>query len=358
MSSGTGNCPQGASVGSDGRCYKNCPPGYAPLQNGSLCIADCPQGYGPSASADNNAGSCIRPAFEREVKPNLACPPGADRQFDKCLLDCPLGTHKDFNLCVPDCPPNFVETPDGLSCQAEFFKRVATVREACYANETRIAGRICLAPCDAGTVPLETNSELCYATVPAQFQPFFWTGDPKFQASIGPLVSKVIFARAQAPATCLTNFVSMNGQCFADCPSNSTAVGTQCLANCPRNFNNTANQTACIRPTIQRQRVLNIWQRAESVFVTVGIIIGTLLAVSLVFNIFQSSRTRRATQTAQSIAKSNRVTAELEAQAQSAAQQALETVRAPQAPTNVPNPFSAPGSADATQCSTGASEGT
>ena len=303
MSNSTGNCPTGSSMGSDGFCYQDCPPGYAPIQNGPECIKDCPPGFAPSAAADNNPGSCVKPAFDREVKPTLACPPGADRQFDKCLLDCPLGTHKDYNLCVPDCPPNFVPTPDGLSCQAEFFKRVATVREACYANETRIAGRICLAPCDAGTVPLETDSELCYATVPPQFQPYFWTGDPKFKANIGPLVAKVIFARSQSPATCLANYVSMNGQCYADCPQNASAIGTQCLANCPASFKNTANQTACVRPTLRRQKVLSIWQRAESVFQAVAIGLAVFLGISLLANLVQASLARRGQATAQAVAR-------------------------------------------------------
>lgn len=288
-SSGPGNCPANSSLGFDGKCYSNCPAGWTPLENGPYCAMDCPVGF--ATTTDGTVASCVRPAFDREVKPMLECPPGANRQYDKCLLDCPVGTRKDFNLCVPDCPPGFVETQDGLSCQAEFVKRLTTVREACYANETRIGGRICMAPCDAGTVPLETNSELCYATVPLPMQPFFWTGDPNFKQNVGPLVSKVIFSRTQSAATCLSNFDPINGQCFAECPPNSTASATECFANCPPEFKKSVNGiAACVRPLQKRSIVKSAWQEAGSIATTVGIGIGVIFLLGLVTSVAVKKR--------------------------------------------------------------------
>lgn len=262
---GPGNCDASKSeVGSDGRCYAYCQTGWSPLDNGPFCAKDCPQGYGPAGTTDGSSVACLRPAFPREIKPMLSCPTGADRLYDKCLLDCPLGTHKNFNLCVPDCPPGFVDTPDGLSCQAEFMKRTATVREACYANESRVAGRICLGPCDAGTVPLEANSELCYSTVPANLRPFFWTGDSKFASDIGPVVAKVIFSRSTGAATCSTDFLPVNGRCFSKCPNGSTDLGLQCVANCPSDFKSVGNQSACLRPVVKRAVVTGVLGSIEA----------------------------------------------------------------------------------------------
>jgi len=187
----------------------------------------------------------------------LHCPPGADRKYDMCLLDCPLGTTKNFDLCVPECPPGFVTTQDGLSCQAEFTKRLATVREACYANETRIAGSICLAPCAAGTVPLKFDSEMCFATLPVNLRPFFWSGQKTFGDDIAPIIAKIVFSRTQAPATCATDFEPTNGQCFSKCPIGSLALGLECVADCPKDFKSVANQSACLRPTRRRQVIVS-----------------------------------------------------------------------------------------------------
>jgi hypothetical protein len=283
---GPGNCDASKSeVGADGQCYAYCPVGWSPLDNGPMCAKDCPQGFGPAGTTDGSTVACLRPAFSREIKPTLSCPPGADRLFDKCLLDCPLGTHKKFNLCVPDCPVGFVETPDGLSCQAEFMKRTATVREACYANETRIAGRICLGPCDAGTVPLQSDSEMCFSTVPVNLRPFFWTGDPNFASDIGPLVAKVIFARATEGATCATDFVPFNGRCFAKCPTGSTDLGLQCVANCPSDFKSIGNQSACLRPTMKRAVVKNVLDRIGDIIKKIFYGILAIMGLSIVASI-------------------------------------------------------------------------
>lgn len=264
---GPGNCGPNTQVGADGRCYRNCPTGWSPVDNGPQCALNCPPGYLPSGGTQGSSLYCIRPWFARESKPAIGCPAGADRQYDNCLLDCPVGTTKQFNLCVPACPPGFVESPDGLSCQAELTKRTATVREACYANETRIGGRVCLGPCDAGTQPLADDSEFCYTTLPGPLKQFFWTGDAKLSdATVGPVIAKVIFARSQANATCLQNFESINGQCLATCPTGSTAVGNMCVADCPAGgFKTTPNQTACLRPTKPRQVVTTIGQTIEHV---------------------------------------------------------------------------------------------
>lgn len=251
----SGVCGKNAEVGDDGNCYRKCPDGWEPLNNGAVCAKKCPSGYGASGSTPGSTDACIRPAFEREIKPMLDCKPGATRQYDKCLLACPVGAKAHFNLCVPSCPRGFVESSDGLSCQAEFMKRTATPREACYSDETRIGGRLCLKPCEEGMVPLETNPELCYATVPTGLQQYFWTGDPDFQQTPGPLVAKVIFARSIETAQCTIGYEALNGVCFSKCPQGSSELGTQCLAECPSDFKFTNNQTACLRPSKKRERI-------------------------------------------------------------------------------------------------------
>jgi hypothetical protein len=203
----------------------------------------------------------------------LQCEPGADRQYDKCLLSCPAGSTKKYNLCIPDCPEGFVNTSGGLSCQAEFVKRTATVREACYANETRIGGRVCLSPCPVNTVADPINVELCYSVVPDQFKNLFWAGS-------GSLISKIIFARSVASATCGPNFMSLNGQCFAECPANSQAIGTECVASCPPNFRSSGNGSACVRPTAERAEILSFAQAATSDFHGVVSGIGVFLLFS------------------------------------------------------------------------------
>jgi len=275
------SCPNNSEIGNDGKCYRNCPAGYTALNNGPFCALNCPQGYAPSGLVDGALPTCLRPSFQREIKPVIFCPTGSDRHFDKCYLACPSGTSAKYDLCIPDCPKGFVESKDKQSCQAEFIKRIATVREACYANETRVGGRICLGPCDVGTVPYADNSEMCYSVIPTNLRQYFWTGDKSFSSDIGPVVSKLIFARTVVPATCGTDFTSLHGQCYAKCPTGSKAVGTECLADCSAPFKTSANQTACIRPVITRPVVVSIWNTIGSIFVKlfVGILIILLFSV-------------------------------------------------------------------------------
>lgn len=280
------SCPSYAEIGNDGNCYASCLTGWSPLDNGPLCAKNCPAGYFQSGTTPDAQLTCVKPAFQREVKPQLICPSGADRLYDKCLLDCPLGTKKKYSLCMPDCPPNFVTSKDGLSCQAEFIKRVATVREACYSSETRIAGRICLAPCDVGTLPFADNSELCYATVPSNLTQYFWTGSPTFQQNIGPQVAKVVFSRTSIPAVCGPYFDTINGQCYAKCPTGSSELGTECVADCPANFPNVDNKSACIRPTLPRDRIVPLTERIWNVLKYILIAIGLLLLTGLLFRAF------------------------------------------------------------------------
>ena len=287
MNAAPGNCnPANSEVGANGLCYNYCKTGWSPVDDGPTCAKDCPPGFAPlgSTSSGPQGGSCLKPAFDREIKPALNCPPGADRLFDKCLLACPAGTTKKFNLCVPDCPTNFVETKDGLGCQAEFVKRTATVREACYANETRIGGRVCLAPCEAGTQPFADNSEMCYAMVPVASQAYFWTGDSNFQSNIGPIISKIISARTQVPATCAKDYENIHGQCFADCPKGSSGLSKQCFADCPPEFTVVNNQSACLRPTYQRQVVLGLLGSLEGLITKFAIIIIGIIVVAFVMS--------------------------------------------------------------------------
>lgn len=131
------------------------------------------------------------------------------------------------------------------------------MREACYANETRVAGRICLSPCSSGTVPYGANAELCYATVPSALWPFFWTGDKTFSnwSNSGPLISKILTSRSQSDATCAPGYESLNGQCFADCPAGSMPLGPNCVADCPDTFKSVDNQSACLRPSYRRAKI-------------------------------------------------------------------------------------------------------
>lgn len=259
MSAAAGNCdPKKSQVGDNGLCYKYCPEGWSPVDNGPLCAKNCPEGFIGIGSVAGANLACVKPSFPREIKPQLNCPPGADRQYDICLLDCPVGTKKSFNLCVPECPPGFVESSDKLSCQAEFFKRVAVVREACYANETRVSGRFCLSPCPAGTVPFKDNSEMCFSSVPANAQGYFWTGDSNFQSDINPIISKIIFPREKQSATCASDFEALNGQCFSDCPDGAQGLAKLCYADCPSDFKAINNQSACLRPTQKRAIVTSL----------------------------------------------------------------------------------------------------
>jgi hypothetical protein len=174
-----------------------------------------------------------------------------------------MGTHKNFNLCVPNCPTGFIESSDGLSCQAEYTKRKAILREACYVNETRVGGRFCLSPCPLGYAPSKENEELCYALMPPGVQQFFWSGDSRIKSKgqTGPIISKIVFSRTLVAATCDTNYKAYASQCYADCPINSLTLGSQCVADCPADFKSNANQTACIRPIVKSKRLLNVLQK-------------------------------------------------------------------------------------------------
>lgn len=287
MNAGAGNCnPSNSEVGSNGLCYQYCKTGWSPVNDGPICAKDCPAGYAPigTTSGGPSGGACLKPSFQREIKPTLNCPIGSERQFDKCLLGCPSGTTEKFNLCIPDCPPNFVETKDGLGCQAEFVKRTATVREACYANETRIGGRICLAPCEAGTQPFAENSEMCYATVPITARAFFWTGDKNFTSNISPIISKIISPRTQISATCEKDYENISGQCFAKCPIGSSGLANQCYADCPSDFGVINNQSACLRPTQQRQVVEGLLGSIESVILKFVYGIIGIIVISFIFS--------------------------------------------------------------------------
>lgn len=273
--------PAISEPGYNGACYAFCPSGFSPVASGPTCARNCPNGYVTASDINETQLMCLRPHFQREIKPPLLCPPGAERQYGKCLLACPPGTKSHYGLCNPECPKGFVQTQDGLSCQAEFVKRYAIVREACYANETRVDGRRCLGPCDAGTLPLPTNKELCYATIPPSARPFFWTGDPKFKSDVGPLVSKIIFSRTEAPATCDPDFEPLNGACFSACPRGTKALATQCVVDCPQGFASIANQTACARPIIKRTQILTTGQRIVSGTSTVFNAIVLIMIISI-----------------------------------------------------------------------------
>jgi len=289
MNASPGNCdPKKSQVGDNGLCYRYCPDGWSPIDNGPNCAKNCPSGFIDIGSVPGSDLACIKPAFPREIKPQLNCPFGAERQYDQCLLDCPLGTKKKFNLCIPECPSGFVESSDGLSCQAEFFKRVAVVREACYANETRVSGRFCLSPCPAGTVADSNNSEMCFSTIPINSRPYFWAGDSNFQSDVSSIVSKIIFPREKQSAQCATDFEPLNGQCFSDCPENSQGLGKLCYADCPSNFKAINNQTACLRPTQKRAIVTTFLGTVKNVieqfFIGILIvIIGSFLVSRLKF---------------------------------------------------------------------------
>lgn len=273
-------CPKNSRLASDGRCYELCPDGWTAIDNGPVCAKNCPAGYSQSASVNGISLSCIRPSFDREVKPFLDCPDGADRQFDMCLLGCPVGTKKKFNFCVPECPDGFVNTPDGLSCQAEYTKRKPTIREACYENETRVGGRICLSPCPLGYAPDSENAELCYSLLPDNLKNYFWTGTSNTSKATGPILSKIIFSRTLVNAKCSMNYQTFSNQCLAECPKNSQDQGLECVANCPPDFKNNANQTACIRPQVISKQIKNIFQQIGSGIVYV--VYGFLLVLFLI----------------------------------------------------------------------------
>ena len=257
---GAGACDTSKSdLGRDGQCYAYCLDGWSPVDNGPTCARNCPAGFVTCAPTSGSTLACAKPSFAREIKPQLVCPADAERQFSTCYLGCPSGTLQNYNLCVPQCPNGFVQTADGLSCQAEYIKRVATVREACYANETRIEGRTCLSPCPSGTVALPSNIEFCYTTVPVNLRPYFWTGDRNFgnyANDVGPVVAKVIFPRKQQPATCGPLYEPLNGVCFSKCPQGSMALGSECVVDCPAGFRSVNNQSACLRPTRKRPTVV------------------------------------------------------------------------------------------------------
>jgi hypothetical protein len=94
-------------------------------------------------------GGCIRPKIPRDKKPFLLCPQGATRIGEECWLPCPTGTVPEFEVCRPVCPKGFIESGGGTTCEAEFIKRTAVSRPACFSNESRL-NNLCLSPCPSG----------------------------------------------------------------------------------------------------------------------------------------------------------------------------------------------------------------
>jgi hypothetical protein len=285
-----GNCDSASSeVGADGKCYALCPAGFERIDNGPSCAKVCPPGFVtmPAPESGPKAGqpACLRPSLVREVKPMVWCSePGATRQYNTCFSECPKGTSAKFELCVPDCPVGFVNTSDGLSCQATFVKRQAVVREACYENETRVDGRVCLAPCPSGLVAVADQPELCYAPVPQNVQNLFWSGDPKsIGVNLGPLVAKLITPRGQSPAGCdLANFEPLFGQCYANCPPNMKPLGAECIMDCPDGFLQAAGSLVCLPPIVKTPVVATVTEKIESVIRTIGYILAGLVVIAVV----------------------------------------------------------------------------
>lgn len=266
---GPGDCATPNTLGPDGKCYAPCPSGYEPIDS-YTCAGTCPSGY---LTTDL---SCIRPLFPREIKPYIGCPTGSTRLYDICLLPCGSDAVKaQFELCVPQCPDGFSETADRLSCQAEFARRSATVREACYANETRL-NNLCLSACEMGMVPYELDPELCYRPLPSTLQPFFWNGTSGSGNTLthaSPIVSKVITPRARQAATCPQNFDNVNGVCYGECPVGTQAIDTHCAASCPPGFLLSPNKTACVRPVLRRQIAGNTGVSRWRPFLIVGLVL-------------------------------------------------------------------------------------
>jgi hypothetical protein len=127
---------------------------------------------------------------------------------------------------------------------------------------------------------------MCYATVPPALSQFFWNGGAQFKAQVGPIISKIVFARSQSNAFCSTGFVPLNGQCFANCPTGSQALGTECLADCPANFKAVNNQTACLSPVKKRAIVLSALDTIGNIFKNIFIAIISIMAISFISGLF------------------------------------------------------------------------
>jgi Fe-S-cluster-containing hydrogenase component 2 len=105
-------------------------------------------------------GGCIRPGLPRDKKPFLACPVNSTRITEQCWVNCPTGTVEEFELCSPICPFGFITTNDGNTCEAEFIKRTAVPRSACFDGERRIEN-LCLSACPQGTSEDSVDATLC-----------------------------------------------------------------------------------------------------------------------------------------------------------------------------------------------------
>lgn len=259
-------------VGQNGQCYAPCPDGYEGVSE-NTCAKKCPSGFAATDSA------CLRPVSQRETQPFLRCPAGAQRQFDVCMLGCPNASiiQEVFDMCVPSCPPGFTSSDDGLSCQSEFQRRSATLREACFANEDRL-GNMCLSPCQAGMEALPSDKELCYRKLPDTLRAYFWNGGSDAESSA--IVSKLIFPRQKVLATCSQGYSNVNGKCYADCPSNAEAVSTTCVVSCPKDFRTSPNRTACLRPTVVRVDTGRAPESRLTIVYKVGIVFGVIIVLA------------------------------------------------------------------------------
>ena len=230
------SCKAPNSTGSDGRCYAPCPAGYSPFGNTNLqCIQNCPPGFSEAA------GGCIRPRLPRDKKPFLQCPAGADRIAEQCWLPCPTGTVAEFEVCKPVCPEGFVESGDGMTCEAEFVKRQAEARPACFPGEERL-NNLCLSACPEGMTTYDQDATLCKYVVPQNVRQYFNT--------VGFVSAKIVFGRNRVDATCLTGYSTAGNDCYSECPLNSDALTETCLVRCPVGF--TQYEFSCARNTISR----------------------------------------------------------------------------------------------------------
>lgn len=231
-------CQAPNTIGSDGKCYSPCGPGQVPWGNSNVqCIQQCPPEF---LQAENQ---CVRPSLPRDLKPPLQCPPGATRIGEQCWLACPDGTVENQEVCEPACPDGFVESEDGLACEAEFVKRVASLRNACFPNEERI-GNFCLQKCPSGMEPQANEPSLCTYSLPDNVKKQFVTNN---------LTSaKIIFGRTRVDAECLVNYTPAPKGCYSLCPLNSEAQGDSCVINCPAGF--TQQNSSCGRKIVSRNQ--------------------------------------------------------------------------------------------------------
>lgn len=274
MPTGAGNCLVPNVVGQNGQCYAPCPDGFESITE-TTCAKKCPPGFIVTDTA------CMRPVSQRDTQPFLRCPAGAERQFNVCLLACPNESviQEVFEMCVPACPAGFTTNDDGLSCQSEFQRRSAVLREACFANEDRL-GNLCLSPCQAGMEALPIDKELCYRKLPEALRAYFWNGGTQEESSA--IVSKLVFPRQKVLAVCSDDFSNVNGKCFANCPLNAEAVSTTCVVNCPKDFKTSPNRTACLRPMMERVNVGQAPQSKLALLYKAGAIVAVIVVFAFI----------------------------------------------------------------------------